>query len=552
MSALTSQRALLATSVRPRRPHAVSGLCRRTAVRGLAAGPSKERYNYNTSLSFSAEPDPEHATYRRVTAAELASRREPPTRVKMLVRDFIDDSLYNPHYGYFSRNVTIFTPPSAGYDFAQFQDQAAFEDAVAGRYESEYDGLPEGLGRQVWHTPTELFKPHYARALTSAIVAQYRLNHFPHAPLVIYEVGAGNGSFMLDALAYIKSHHPEVFARTKYRIVEISGALAKIQRRRAREAGLEKVVEIVNVDWVKWEGGSREPCYVVALEVFDNLAHDMVRYDLATLAPLQALVSIDASGDFSLLYEPVADPLLARALGYRHLLPSTPSTRPPLSPLLLRSPAARRAYAALPFAANLSAPDFVPTKQVAFLERLRDRLPNHRLLVADFDSLPDAVEGRNGPVVQTRYGGSMVPCETILVKQGLFDIFFPTDFELLRDTYALIMNSPTTLRDDFFSSHPSPITASPGASAVHPTTKPASAAAPAFTPAAASAPAPRPARPIAPTSSGIRGFRRRAISVYTHAAFLETYGGEQLVSQTRTRDGTSAMLGMYGNQCIMF
>jgi hypothetical protein len=30
-----------------------------------------------------------------VTAADLANYREPPTKVKMLVRDFIDDSLYN-------------------------------------------------------------------------------------------------------------------------------------------------------------------------------------------------------------------------------------------------------------------------------------------------------------------------------------------------------------------------------------------------------------------------------------------------------------------------
>jgi hypothetical protein len=33
--------------------------------------------------------------FRLVSAAEVANYREPPTRVKMLVRDFIDDSLYN-------------------------------------------------------------------------------------------------------------------------------------------------------------------------------------------------------------------------------------------------------------------------------------------------------------------------------------------------------------------------------------------------------------------------------------------------------------------------
>jgi hypothetical protein len=109
----------------------------------------------------------------------------------MLVRDFIDDSLYNPSYGYFSRNAPIFTPPDEGYEFGGFRDAAAFQEAVAGRYEEfearevaleeaeagagpgeesatkgkakgkgkEVRGRPTGgLGRQVWHTPTELFK----------------------------------------------------------------------------------------------------------------------------------------------------------------------------------------------------------------------------------------------------------------------------------------------------------------------------------------------------------------------------------------------------------
>ena len=152
----------------------------------------------------------------------------------------------------------------------------------------------------------------------------------------------------------------------------------------------------------------------------------MVRYDLTTLQPLQAIVSIDSTGDFSLLYEPLHDPLLSRVMSYRHQLPPTLSTKPPLSPLLLSSLPLRTLYTSLPFAPNLSIPDFIPTKAVLFLESLRSRLPNHRMLVADFARLPDAVPGRNGPVVQTRYGGSMVPCETILVKQGYFDIFFPT------------------------------------------------------------------------------------------------------------------------------
>lgn len=403
------------------------------------------------------------------------------------------------------------------------RNEAAFQEAVAQRYDEAYGPDTDSVGRQVWHTPTELFKPYYARALASALISSYKKTDWPHNDLIIYEVGAGNGSFMLDCLKWIRQEHPEIFRRTRYRIIEISAMLAKQQRQRAEAAGLGETVEVINSDFFEWSGGGSEPCFVVALEVFDNLAHDMVRYDMATLEPMQALVAIDAQGDYSLVYEPLADPLLRRVMAYRRLLPPTAATQPPLAKPLLASGTLRSVYANMPFAPNLSpTPDFIPTKAVAFLERLRDQLPSHRLLVADFSSLPDAVPGRNGPVVQTRYKDSMVPCETFLVQQGYFDIFFPTDFDLLRDTYALIMNSPArggkggqpvkpkgkkaaqALGDDFF------------------------------------------------TSRGVRGFRRRKVNVYSQADFVREFGGEKVIAPTRMRDGLSPMLTMYENAKIMF
>lgn len=495
----------------------------------------------------------------------------------MLVREFIHDSLYNvslesegalrlplvltpdqkPHYGYFSKNVDIFTPEDAeGYKFKSISDQAMFQELMGERYETEYATPQDGLGRQVWHTPTELFKPYYARALTSAIVSQYKRNHFPHQDLLIYEVGAGNGSFMFDAMRFIRDEYPEIFARTKYRIVEISSALSHIQRKRAHDAGFTNV-EVINQDFFKWKGGTTDPCFVVALEVFDNLSHDLVRYDMKTLEPKQAVVSINKEGDFSLEYETVTDPLLRRALEYRRLLPLAPNTQPPLSKAMLSSPALRNLYVNLPFAPNLSPPEFVPTKAVSFLERLRDQLPAHRLLMADFSELPEAVEGRNGPVVQTRYRNQMVPCSTFLVKQGYFDIFFPTDFELLRDVYGLIMNSPARR------------VTPPGANgssgeAEAATVDEEAAAAASSSSSAASDPNPTPPTSIKGaraqkaldddffSPSGVRGFRRRHVGVYTQAEFIVKYGGEAMVGPTRMKDGLSPMLTMYDNAKIMF
>lgn len=76
---------------------------------------------------------------------------------------------------------------------------------------------------------------------------------------------------MVDSLLYLQEHEPAVFERTKYRIIEISPQLAKIQERRAAEAGLANRVEVINEDVFKWKGGTKDPCFVVALEVFVSL-----------------------------------------------------------------------------------------------------------------------------------------------------------------------------------------------------------------------------------------------------------------------------------------
>lgn len=105
------------------------------------------------------ELDPAHRYYPRKTAKDVASLKTPPTCTKMLTRDFIDDSLYNPNYGYFSKQAVIFSPET-DFDFTELRDHMEFLDILARMYkeiESEADEVDE-VARQVWHTPTELFK----------------------------------------------------------------------------------------------------------------------------------------------------------------------------------------------------------------------------------------------------------------------------------------------------------------------------------------------------------------------------------------------------------
>jgi hypothetical protein len=131
------------------------------AYRGFAAK-NVDDFNYSRNeymLEGRDARDEEIAMYPRVTAQDLASYKLPPQGVKMLVRDFIQDSLYNPNYGYFSKRAEIFSPVEP-ITFNEIREAAEFDATVARMYR-EYDvdtDLRDVTGRQVWHTPTELFK----------------------------------------------------------------------------------------------------------------------------------------------------------------------------------------------------------------------------------------------------------------------------------------------------------------------------------------------------------------------------------------------------------
>jgi hypothetical protein len=130
-------------------------------------------------------------------------------------------------------------------------------------------------------------QPHYSRIVARALLSHYKLHHYPYTDLQIFEIGAGNGSLMIDIMTFLRQEHPEVYERTRYEIIEISGALAERQRQRAEEAGLEvelvinagkdkgkrkgrpdAQIQIQNVDFFEWQGSSKEACYFVGLEVF--------------------------------------------------------------------------------------------------------------------------------------------------------------------------------------------------------------------------------------------------------------------------------------------
>lgn len=323
------------------------------------------------------------------------------------------DSLYNPHYGYFSKEAVIFSPGEP-FNFGALRDNIEFYSELGRRY-TEFEAHLDATdgpnpSRQLWHTPTELFRPYYGEAIARYLVSNYHLTSYPYHDLIIYEMGAGRGTLMINILDYIRDMDPDVYARTKYRVVEISSALADLQRRNLAAADHVDKVEIINKSIFDWDESVSSPCFFLAMEVWDNFPHDGIRYDLDTEAPLQATVLIDAEGEFYEFYSPELDPVAARFFRVRHAATGGRYPRPYSS-----SPVLRRLRANMPFAGNLSDAEFIPTRLLQFFDVLERYFPGHRLLASDFSSLPQAIRGLNAPVVQTRFEGKMIPVSTALV-----------------------------------------------------------------------------------------------------------------------------------------
>ena len=187
---------------------------------------------------------------------------------------------------------------------------------------------------------------------------------------------------------------------------------------------------MIGVNEVNLEQREDRPCFFIAMEVLDNFSHDVIRYDQESGQPLQEVVFVDKTLDFQAGYEPVGDIWIQNYLSDRTKIGYTSPLKQPSLAKFLSS--------LLPFSPALSRPEFLPTMAYRWLHVLRDSFPQHQLVMSDFYALPDAVDGVDGPVVQTRYQESMVACSTYLVQPGWFDIFFPTNFELLNQLYQHI------------------------------------------------------------------------------------------------------------------
>jgi hypothetical protein len=410
-------------------------------------------------------------------------------------------------------------------------------------------------------TPVEIFQPYYGDALArwisrvrrtraeTAAVANAAADTNAAAaavdaessadgvvddgsPLFIYEVGGGNGTCANNILSFLQRERPDLYARTHYTVIEMSVSLTARQGRllahhnqtpasAGAAVGSDGVTlpryQSINCSVVDWPtvaaaalgGGSgvrREHCFVIGLEVLDNMPHDKVVYVDNDHAPtdmnvsntdsdspfegaaprggpqlcLQTMVrhhaarSSDGKAYDSEFFTPITDPLIEEYLSYMDAFErdggasSQGAAESSSGGSGSRGGSAKHEgdYSHLNVWTKLYGKAlrsyegdvcFVPTVALQFLHVLHKSFKKHDVFLADFDFLPGALNGENAPCVAIKEdgtGGKTVDAHSYLVRRGLADVFFPTNFGHLRYVYNLLRERATSSTSSSSSSSP--------------------------------------------------------------------------------------------------
>ncbi|KAJ8774253.1 hypothetical protein K2173_009684 [Erythroxylum novogranatense] len=328
----------------------------------------------------------------------------------VLVRDFIHSALYDPNHGYFSQRSRSVGVLDRSIKFNQLEGRKAYMNHLDKIYKQSDIS---------WFTPVELFKPWYAHGIAEAIMRTANLS----VPLKIYEIGGGSGTCAKGIMDYIMLNAPaRVYNSMTYISVEISPSLAEIQRETVGEVGshLSKFKVECRDAAVRsgWGDLDQQPCWVIMLEVLDNLPHDLAYSDNQVSPWKEVWVEKQHEGQrLTELYRPLEDALIKRCIETiesenRH---STSMKKRIWSKIF---PKPRRCW--------------LPTGCLKLLEVLHEALPKMSLIASDFSYLPDvSIPGERAPLVSTKRNGHSLDYASYLDAKGDADIFFPTDFWLL-------------------------------------------------------------------------------------------------------------------------
>jgi len=414
-----------------------------------------------------------------------------------LLRVYLHDALYSAEHGYLWNHVQ--KSLKKGPDGSPVpRPMINFGDLGSKwEYQKSIDDVLKETGAS-WLSPFELYNPWYGHALGKYILESHvgpagissnasgkgrapRPDSPP--PLQIFELGGGSGTVASNVLDYLKQVAPDVYATTTYTIINprqdlLASQVSMVHLHHDEERIQHLVLDFANPDASGGDALASQDCFVIGLDLFDNLPRDKVKRNAE--GELLAAV-VHAEDDTSppterFCIDSAKDDLIAttmRFVDYHHDLDKHGDT------IHARQTASDEALDIVPFDAtradlltsimsvltpgakkgiNFSRggvlrdgkPSFIPTGAVALFQHLKQLFPKHRLLASGFDHLPASTASlsaelknvENAPLVSHSTGGDLGSYLLDPQKElGLTDIFFASDFALLQKVYQNVMTA---------------------------------------------------------------------------------------------------------------
>lgn len=385
-------------------------------------------------------------TLNTLRAAPRLSRSFSSQIKTLTVSDFITDRLYAKGHGYFSKPDNQLGTLGEAIPFTELFGYEDYSKILAERYP-----------KNAWLTPSEIFRPYYGMTIASYIDTQRKAEHeldpsTKGLPLKILEAGAGNGTAAASILNFFKLFRPQTYRTMQYTIVEISEAM--ISRCRATLTKLHPQliasgqIKFVNCGIRDYPHHCTDTVFLIMLEVLDNMPHERVYFDENQEPTGQAMVQMNSDNPDEC--KEVINKVLDRStLELFKMWRDINSQQESVDRSSKYETLVTRLYKSM---RRIHQTDnvFLPTYCYQTIQNLHKVLPQAKYILSDFDMLreaPTAGSGFNAPTVSTKLEASDAKkdYDSYLVPRGAADIFFPTNFRLLR-----LMHQKTTGNDSEF------------------------------------------------------------------------------------------------------
>jgi hypothetical protein len=192
---------------------------------------------------------------------------------------------------------------------------------------------------------------------------------------------------------------------------------------------------------------------VVGLEVLDNMPHDRLYFEGGRLTK-QAVVSVkrDAEGreeDHEERKEVISDELCRQ---FVELYENMPSMDHISASKVLKSEGFFKRLQEVVRSYTSQVPDniFAPTASLRLIQHIASNIPDHSLVMADFDSFlmpKNSIKGLNAPLVTNKLKDptEWKTYDTYLIERGAADICFPVDFNFMQHAYQKITGNQATV-----------------------------------------------------------------------------------------------------------